>query len=81
MRYTIASKLICDDLPGFSTMGSQQPPEETLGSDRIPSGLQVNIDDFAILIYRSPQVMLLAVDSDKDFIDVEVVAEASVLSL
>jgi len=43
--------------------------------------LKVHINDFAILVYCSPQVMLLAVDSDEDFIDVESIAIASVLSL
>ena len=39
-----------------------------------------DIDDFPILIDGSPQVMLFAIDSDEDFVDVESVAVASVLS-
>ena len=38
-------------------------------------------DNLAVLIYSSPQIMLLAVDLYEDFIDVEGVAVASVLSL
>jgi hypothetical protein len=42
--------------------------------------LKVYINHFAIVVYRAPQIMLLTVDFDEDFIDVERVAVASVLS-
>jgi hypothetical protein len=42
--------------------------------------LKIHIYNFAILVNCPPQVMLLATDSDEDFIDVVSVAVASMLS-
>ena len=49
-------------------------------STQKPLCLKIYINNFAILINCSPQVMLFAVDLDKDLIDVEAVAVAKVLS-
>jgi len=52
-----------------------------LGAGRpIALYLKIHINDLAILVNSSPPVMLLAVDLHKDFIDVEGVSVASVLS-
>jgi hypothetical protein len=40
--------------------------------------VKIHIYYFSILIHSSPQIMLLAVDPDKDLIDVEGIAVASV---
>jgi hypothetical protein len=42
--------------------------------------LKIHINNLAALVNCSPEVMLLTVDFDKDFIDVESIAEAPVLS-
>jgi len=78
---TIASQFIGHDLPGFTAMTAQEPFEEAFCSSSVTPGLQKNINYFAILIHGSPQVMLLAVNFDEDFIDVEGIAIASVLPL
>ncbi len=41
--------------------------------------LKIHIDDLAILVNGPPQIMLLTVDSDEDFVDEEGIPEASVL--
>ena len=81
MRYTITPKLICHDLPGLAAMPSQQTFEEPLSRSAIPAGLEIHIDNFSILVHSSPKVELLAINLDEDFIDVECVAVALVLSL
>ena len=43
--------------------------------------MKIDINDFAILVNGPPKVLLLAVDLDEYFIDVEGVAIASVFSL
>jgi len=43
--------------------------------------LKKHINHFAILVYGSPKIMLLAVYLHEDFIDVEGITVASVLSL
>jgi hypothetical protein len=78
---SIAKQLIRNDLPGFTAMVSQQPLEKPFSRYTIAFGLQIHIQHFTVLVYRSPQVMLLAVDFDEYFIDVEGVTKSSVLSL
>ena len=80
VSHTIASQFIRNDLPGFTFVTPYQPLEETLRCCAITLGLQVDINHFTVLIYSTPQVMLLTVDLDGNFIDVERVAVASVFS-
>ena len=46
----------------------------------ITTGLQIHINHLAILIDGLPQIMLLTIDLDEDFIDEEGIAVASMLS-
>ena len=77
----IATQLVRHDLPGFATVTSQQALEKALGGRPVPLRLEIHVYDFAVLIYDSPKVLLLAVDLYEDFVDVEGVAVASVLAL
>ena len=61
-------------------MTPQQAPEESLSRSPIPSGLQIHINDLAVLVYSPPQVILLVVDLDEDLIDEESIAVALMLS-
>jgi hypothetical protein len=67
-------------IPGF-TASDKQAPEEPLGSRTIASRLKKYINDLAILVNGPPQIMLLTVDFDEDFINIEGIAIASMLSL
>jgi hypothetical protein len=61
MRYRVATQLVGNDLPRFITMASQQTLEEAFRSCPIALCLQVNVNHFVVLVYRSPQIVLLAV--------------------
>ena len=50
-------------------MVSQQALEKPCGCCTITLCLKIHINHFSILVHGSPQVMLLAVDLHKDFID------------
>lgn len=50
------------------------------GSSSIPLGLEIHIDYLCITIQSALEVVLLATDFHKDFIDVAGVTKASVLS-
>ena len=52
-------------------MAPQQPLEESLRSCTISLGLEIHINDFAILIHRSPDVVLLAINLHENFINLE----------
>ena len=55
--------------------------DEPLCRCSISLSLEIHINQLTILIDRSPEIMLLAVDLYKDFVNVESVAVASVFSL
>ena len=61
-------------------MTPYQPPEEPLGSSPTPSGLKIHINQFTILVHCPPEIVLLAIDLHKDFIDEKGIAIPSVLS-
>jgi hypothetical protein len=71
MSDRIAAQLIRHNHPGLTAMALQQPPKEALRSRSISLGLQIYINNFAILVNGSPQVMLFATNLHKDFINVE----------
>ena len=62
-------------------MTAQQALEKPFSGGSITSSLQIHINDFAILINRTPQILLLAVYFYEDFINVESITVASVLPL
>jgi hypothetical protein len=75
---TVTSQFIGHDFPGFAAIVSYKAPEESLRCCAIPLCLQVDINHLAILVNSTPQLMLLTVDLNEDFIDVERVAVGSV---
>ena len=81
MGNTITAQLIRHDLSGLATMVSQSPFEEAFSCCAIPLGLKENIYDFTVLINRSPEVMLLAVDFYEHLVNEEGIAITTVLSL
>ena len=77
---TVTSQFISHDFPGLAAMASQYPFEEPICSSPVTFFLQIHVNHFSVLIYRSPEVMLLIVNLNEGFIDVERVAVASVFS-
>jgi hypothetical protein len=76
----IAAQFISHDLSGFAPVAPFQPFKEALGRRSVTTGLQEYIYYFAILIHSTSKVVLLAVDLDEDFIDLEGVAIVTMLS-
>jgi hypothetical protein len=52
---TIATQFIGHDLPWLTSMTEHKSFEKALGSSAIPLFLKIDIDNFAILIHRSPK--------------------------
>ena len=48
---------------------------------QIAARLQQNIDDITILIHGPPKILLLAVDSDEEFVQIPGITEASLFTL
>ena len=80
MCNSVTSQFISHDFPGFAAIVSYKAPEETFCSSPVTFFLQIHVNHFSVLIYRSPEVMLLIVNLNEGFIDVERVAVASVFS-
>jgi hypothetical protein len=67
----IAAQPVRHDLPGLATVFLQQSLEKTPCCPAVSSRLQKHIDHLSILVHRSPQIVLLAVDLHEDFINEE----------
>ena len=80
MSNAITTQFIRHDLPWLAAIIPQQASKETLRSSTIPFSLQIHINHVAILINSPPQVMQLAIDLYKDFVDVEGIAIAPMCS-
>jgi hypothetical protein len=59
----------------------QEPSEESFCGTLIPMRLNQNVDHVAVLIHGTPQILLLAVDSNKDLIQMPLIAQSSLASL
>jgi hypothetical protein len=55
--------------------------KKPLGRTLIAARLQQNIDDITILIHGTPKILLLAVDSDEEFVQIPGITEASLFLL
>jgi hypothetical protein len=76
--HPVASQLICDDLTWLSPVTFEPLAEEGLGGLPIWACLQEYINDFAILIDRAPQILLLTLDIHEHLVEEKRIAVASV---
>ena len=81
MSHAIALQLVSHDLPGLGTMAGYQTVKESFSCGPISLDLQIYVNNFTILIYSPPQIMLFAIDLNEYYIDVEGVAVPLMLSL
>jgi len=68
-RNTITSQLVGDDFPWFTFVFLQYSIEKSLSSLGVSPFLEKHINDFTILIDRSPKIVLLAINFDEHFIN------------
>ena len=76
LRSPIALQFVGDHPERFLTLTLHQLAEEPLGGVLIAARLQQNINDIAVLIHGTPKIVLLAVDSDEEFVQIPGIAEA-----
>jgi hypothetical protein len=67
---SIALQLVGDDPQRFLALTAQQSAKESLGRRLIAARLQQNIDDIPILIHGTPKILLPAVDSHEEFVQI-----------
>src|SRR4051794_29405998 len=72
---SVAAELVGDDHARLPFGGAQELPEEQDRGPSIPFRLNQDVDDGAVLVDRSPQVMLHSVHLQKDFIQMPFIAQ------
>jgi len=76
MRNAIASQLVRHNLSRFAMVIFQQSLEEARSSRIVTTCLEQHFDHLAILVNSAPQVLPLATDLHRYFVDVECFAES-----
>ena len=70
VRNWITSQFISHNLPWLTLVTLLQSLEEALGSSTVSSGLEIDIYNFPVLINRTPEVVLLAIDFNEDLVNI-----------
>ena len=70
----IASQFVRDQLPWRSTLSLQELAEEALGGSRVPMARHQDVQDVAVLIHCSPEVVAFPADPDEHLIQVPDIA-------
>ncbi len=74
MGDTVAAQFVCDNLSRYATCFNKAS-EETFRCFRISSFLQIDINDFTILINSAPEVVLFASNLYEHFVQEISIAE------
>jgi hypothetical protein len=72
---TVATKLVRNDLPRSASTGLQQLAKEADSSQAVALRLHQNVNHGAVLINRTPEIMLDANDLQEHFIQEPLVAQ------
>ena len=70
-----------DDTKWFFSLAAQQSSKESFRGALITARLNQDVDHVAVLIHGTPQILLLAVDSNEDFVQMPNIAEAALTPL
>jgi len=70
----IAPQLVRDQTSRYRPLAFQQLPEEARGGAPIAPGLHEDVDHVAVFVDRPPEILLLPLDIDKQFVQVPRVA-------
>ena len=77
----VASQLVGDEPPGWPALPLQQLTKEAFSGSPIASRLDEDIDDVAILVHRTPEILPLTLDGYKHLVQVPRIVEATLPSL
>ena len=77
MSDTVAAQLVGDETTGFLALAPQESPKESPSRPAVPTRLDENIDQIAVLIDRTPEILALTVDRHEDFVQEPRIAEST----
>ncbi len=66
----IAFQFVRDQPSGFTALAFEQPAEKAFRRLLIPSALDEKINDIAVLVHGTPQIVAFPLDGHKNFVDV-----------
>ncbi len=70
MRRRVASQLVGDQPPRHAALTLQQLAKKTFRSPAVPTRLDEDVDDVAVLIDGTPEILPLSLDGDEDLVQV-----------
>ena len=81
MGDTVATQLVGHETRWFLSLTLQEFPKESPCCAPVPAGLDEEVDQVTILIHGAPQILVLTVDRDEDFVQEPRIAKATLLAL
>jgi hypothetical protein len=80
-RGRVAPKFVDNDTKRFLSLAAQQSSKESFCGALIAARLNQDVNHIAVLIHCTPEILLLAVDSNEDFVQVPYITEAALTPL
>ena len=81
VRRPVAAQLVGDQPPRLTLLALQQLAEKACGSPAVAPRLDEDIDDVAILIDGTPEIVPPSLDGDEDLVQVPSVAQLALSAL
>ena len=77
MSDTVAAQLVGDETTRFLALAPQESPKESPSRPSVPARLDENIDQVAVLIYRTPEILALTVDRHEHLVQEPRISEST----
>ena len=81
VRSLVAAQLVGDQSPRLTLLALQQLAEKTFGSPAVTTRLDEDIEDVAIVIDGTPEIVPPSLDGDEDLVQVPSVAQPALSTL
>ena len=81
MSSAVASQLVRHQPEGHATLPLQQLAKKAFGCPAVATRLDEDVDDVAILIDGTPEILPLSLDGDEDLVQVPRVSQATLSAL
>ena len=75
VRRAVAEQFVGDQSPGRAPLFFQQLPKESSGRPPIAAWLYEDVEDLAVLVHGSPEILPSALDRQKEFVEIPGVAQ------
>jgi hypothetical protein len=77
----VTSEFVGNDTKWFFSLAAQQSSKESFCGALITARLNQDVDHVAVLVHGTPEILLLAIDPNEDFVQVPNISEAALTPL